>query len=104
MNSLTKKKVACQSSSVSSVDLNRHYAAISTDLQCLALAHKCTSSLADDIFSEYHIIKLLDHLHHTAEGLDKLPAWFLRLAAPKYAIILAHLINQSIRASHVPQQ
>ena len=58
----------------------------------------------ENVFSEYHIFQLLEHLHHTAEGLDKLPAWFLRLAAPKYAIILAHLINQSIQASHVPHQ
>ena len=46
----------------------------------------------------------MDTLHHTAEGLDNLPAWYLRLAAPKYASILAHLINQSLLASHVPSQ
>jgi hypothetical protein len=46
----------------------------------------------------------LDHLHHTAEGLDKLPAWFLRLAAPIYSAILAHLINLSLQVSHVPAQ
>ena len=50
------------------------------------------------------MFQILDHLHHTAEGLDKIPAWYLRLAAPKYAVILAHLINQSLLASHVPKQ
>ena len=83
VNSLTNKKVASESSNVSATDLNQHYAAISTDMQYLAPAHKYTANLADDIFSEYHIFQLPDNLHHTAEGLDGLPAWYLRLAAPK---------------------
>ena len=104
VNSLTKKKMSTAQSSVTAAELNQHYATISTDPQYLAPVPKHTAGTLENVFSEYHIFQLLDHLHHTAEGLDKLPAWFLRLAAPKYAIILAHLINQSIQSSHVPHQ
>src|SRR6218665_4206337 len=34
--------------------------------------------------SRISVLLLLDRLHHTAEGLDGLPAWFLRTAAPVY--------------------
>ena len=47
---------------------------------------------------------MLDHLKPTATGLDMLPAWFLRLAAPVIAAPLALLFNQSIRCAVVPQQ
>jgi hypothetical protein len=104
VNSLTKKNVTSKESNVTAADLNLHYASISTDPQYFAPVPKQTVGKLENIFSEYHIFQLLDHLHHTAERLDRLPAWFLRLAAPKYAMILAHLINQSIKASHVPQQ
>ena len=40
----------------------------------------------------------------TATGLDMLPVWFLRLAAPVIAAHLAMLFNQSIRCTVVPQQ
>src|SRR6218665_1310885 len=46
----------------------------------------------------------LDHLHHTADGDDCLPAWFLRLSAPVYSAPLAHLINLSFSTGHVPSQ
>jgi len=46
----------------------------------------------------------LDHLHHTAEGADELPTWFLRLAAPSFSGILAHLINKLLEEAIVPTQ
>ena len=93
VNSLTKKNVTIKQGSVTAADLNQRYALISADPQYLAPPH--TVGTAENVFSEYHIFQQVDHLHHTAEGLDKLPDCFLRLAAPKYAITLAHLINQS---------
>ena len=39
-----------------------------------------------------------DSLHHTAEGRDGIPAWFLCLAAPVLARPLAHLVNLSLNA------
>ena len=47
---------------------------------------------------------LLDRLHHTADGLDGLPAWFLRLAAPAFAYPLAYLVNLSINSAIIPEQ
>ena len=37
-------------------------------------------------------------------GLDKLPAWFLRLAAPAICGLVADVINVSLLTSSVPRQ
>jgi hypothetical protein len=50
------------------------------------------------------VFRILDHLRHTATGLDGLPAWFLRLGAPAFAALIAELFNQSLNTSTVPQQ
>ena len=50
------------------------------------------------------MFNVLDRLHHTAEGADGLPAWFLRLSAPSFSGILAHLVNKSLDCSVVPLQ
>ena len=47
---------------------------------------------------------ILDTLRHTATGLDKLPAWFLRLAAPVLCGPVADIINLSLSTSTVPNQ
>jgi len=47
---------------------------------------------------------LLDKIRQTATGLDLLPAWFIRTAAPFLALPLAHLFNLSISLSRVPTQ
>ena len=51
-----------------------------------------------------HVFGILDTLKVTAEGYDRIPAWFLQLLAPICSRSLAHLINTSIYASHVPEQ
>jgi len=43
-------------------------------------------------------------LKPTATGLDGIPAWFLRLGAPIFAALLAHLFNQSLATGTVPIQ
>ena len=50
------------------------------------------------------VFHILDHLRHTATGLDGLPAWFLWLGAPAFAAPIAELCNQSLTTSFVPQQ
>jgi len=47
---------------------------------------------------------LLDSLRPTATGLDQLPAWFLRLAAPVIYQPLTRLFNLSISTGTVPRQ
>ena len=41
---------------------------------------------------------------HTAEGLDNLPAWFLRVAAPVFSKVITHIFNLSVNMSYVPLQ
>ena len=47
---------------------------------------------------------MLDKLKNTSEGPDKLPPWYLRLAAPVFALPLAHLFNLSFSGATVPYQ
>ena len=50
------------------------------------------------------MFNILDHLKHTATGLDGIPAWFLRLGAPIFAEPLRQLFNQSLSFGIVPTQ
>jgi len=47
---------------------------------------------------------MLDNLRPTAAGLDGLPAWFLRVAAPIFCKTNAYLFNMSLATSAVPRQ
>jgi len=49
-----------------------------------------------------HIFSILDTLKPTAEGMDRLPAWFLRLLVCSGWI--AWLFNQSLGSSTIPEQ
>jgi len=42
------------------------------------------------------IFNMLDQLNITASGLDQLPVWLLRLAAPVFAKPIAALFNISL--------
>src|SRR6218665_3993527 len=65
---------------------------------------KSTVSRDIPFITEMGLFNILDKLHHTAEGADGIPAWYLRLAAPAYSGVLAHLINLSVSSSIVPKQ
>jgi len=54
--------------------------------------------------SEEIVFHLLDNLHTTAAGPDKLPSWFLKLAAPSICSPVSHLYRLSITSSIVPSQ
>jgi hypothetical protein len=54
--------------------------------------------------SDWQVFQILDHLHPTATGMDKIPAWFLRVGAPVFCEPLAHLFNLSLATSQVPIQ
>ena len=47
---------------------------------------------------------MLDTLKSTSMGLDGLPDWFIRLAAPAFAQQPTHLFNLSLQQSLVPHQ
>jgi len=64
--------------------LNQHFAAISTDKHYLPPPLKATVNEPTlcSYFTEYSIFRMLDNVKPTAVGLDSLPHWFLKLAAP----------------------
>jgi len=91
--------------SVTATTLNQHYASVSTDASYELPSFK--DSVADHpqrCVSDYQVFICLDTLRPTATGLDKLPAWFLRLAAPVLCGPIADLINVSLLTSTVPTQ
>jgi hypothetical protein len=85
--------------------LNSHYATISTDAAYVAPCYKSSASRAyEEVFTEFKVFQILDHLKTTATGPDGLPSWFLRLSAPVLARPLAVLLNLSLSFSFVPVQ
>lgn len=87
--------------------LNRHYASVSTDVSYEPPLLKATVAERPKLsrsVTDYEVFRLLDRLRPTATGLDKLPAWFLRLAAPVLYGPIADLINLSLLTSTVPRQ
>ena len=65
---------------------------------------KSTAHNPSQIFTEYHVFRMLDTLNPTAIGLDGLPAWFLQLAVPALSEPLTRLFNLSLESSVVPSQ
>ena len=67
------------------------------------LKHTVNSNREQQI-TEQEVFRILDTLKKTATGLDKLPAWFLRLGAPVFAKRVASLFNKSLQEGAVPDQ
>jgi Reverse transcriptase (RNA-dependent DNA polymerase) len=81
---------------------------ISTDFEqfiTLFLFLVCLSRDAlSALIADEEVFNMLDRLHPTYTGIDKLPAWFLRLGAPIFAKSIAHLFNESVASGYVPNQ
>ena len=58
----------------------------------------------EDFVSECTVFQMLDQLCPTSTGLDRLPAWFLKLGAPLFSKPIAYLFNLSVNERFVPQQ
>ena len=82
--------------------LNSHYAKTSTDLNYVAPTHRKVSDLIEPCTDEIQVFYLLDRGRATAAGMDGLPQWFLRLAAPCIALPVSYLFNISITHSFIP--
>ena len=91
-------------SAVNVEDLNDHCARISTDLCYKTPEPKLTASQNLQLFSEYQVFRMLDTGKPSVFGLDGLPDWFIRLAAPVFAQPFTHLFNLSLEQSVVPSQ
>ena len=83
---------------ISAATLNKHYAAISSDANYTTPSVKCTANneSASSVITDWRMFKILDTLHHTATGLDGIPAWFLRIGAPFFAEPIAAMMNESV--------
>jgi len=80
-------------------------ATISTDSQYSISVHKTlTTPITDHHVTDWEVFKLLDKLRPTATGLDLIPAWFLRLAAPVLCKPLSRLFSVSVSTGIVPSQ
>src|SRR6218665_457954 len=103
VNNITKGKGhAVPDNAPTAEQFNEHFARLSTDDHYEQPSKRLTATPDWQFTSERRGFNLLDHLHHTADGDDCLPAWFLRLSAPVYSAPLAHLINLSFSTGHVP--
>lgn len=99
------KRVVGPVDGISAESLNNHYSSISTDPQYSQPLSKSTCSTSIQPFAtEWAIFRILDQLHQTSTGLDSIPAWFLRLAAPAFCEPITYLFNISISQSFVPSQ
>jgi len=93
--------------SITAASLNSHYASVSSDVNYEQPLPKVTTAERQGwmhCVSDFEVFRILDTLRPTATGLDKLPAWFLRLAAPVFCGPIADLINLSLLTSTVPKQ
>ncbi len=91
---MTKPRDRMASSlNVTAAELNSFYALTSTDPAYEEVSLKSTANPFQQTITEEQVFSILDHLQPTADGYDKIPAWFLRLLAPVCSRCLAHLIN-----------
>ena len=106
VNKLTGKKGGnVVHSSVTAIELNNHFSNISADSAYNQFDKKYTAACEQTLYiSEYQAFKMLDTLKKTATGPDLLPAWFLKLGAPVFALPIATLFNVSLQSSFVPKQ
>ena len=99
-----KNKQADRQYPVDADTLNSHYAAISTDSQYMPPLPKLTVNKFTEFFTEQRVFQLLDTVGQTATGLDKIPSWFFRIAAPLISAPTAYVFNLSLSYSVVPTQ
>src|SRR6218665_2398042 len=93
-----------QHNTITAEVLNAHYATISTDPEYKEPPLRQTVERPHQLVNEQVIFHSLHNLKATAEGIDQLPWWYLRLTAPVFSKPLAHVINILVAAGHVPTQ
>ena len=89
---------------ITAESLNSHYANISTDKQYQKPNKIPMQNEFSTFIGDFEVFRLLDTTKATSAGLDGLPHWFLRVAAPFLYEPVAFLFNQSISFSYIPTQ
>src|SRR6218665_2157351 len=86
---------------ISVEEFNAFFATASTDDNYQQPQLKTTVMPNSNICNEMAILFILDRLRPTAEGLDMIPACFLRLQAPIYSEWIARLFDISLSSSKI---
>src|SRR6218665_760256 len=86
---------------ITAEELNIQFASTSTDVSYQPPIWRSTASPSLQIFNDRQIFDVLDHLRHTAAGMDGVPAWYLRILAPICSGWLTRLFNLSLCQSWV---
>jgi len=99
------RTVSCPSP-LTAEQLNQHFASISTDPHYLPPPVKATANTFAPFsyFTEYSIFCAFDSIKSTAEGLDNLPYWLLKIAAPFISLPLGYLFSLNLSQSIVSVQ
>jgi len=84
--------------------VRQYYASVSTDPSYTEPVLKSTAPERSHHFSECAVFHMLDAIRPTSCGLDILLDWFLRMAAPPFALPLSYLFILSVHDSIVPSQ
>ena len=100
----SNRKTECNVTTLTADSLNSHYANISTDKQYMKPIKKPIQNEFSEFVDEFEVFKILDTIKATSAGLDGIPHWFLRIAAPFLCKPVAFLCNQSISFSFIPKQ
>lgn len=90
--------------SLSAEQFNDHYCSISTDSAYEPPPLKSTATSPRNLVSEEMVFRAISSLKPTAEGPDKLPFWFLKIASPYISAPIAFLFNLSYTTGVVPRQ
>jgi len=100
-----RRQVDSSPNGITATSLNVHYAAISTDDSYIPPSLKQTATVPHyELILDWEIFRILDTLRPTATGLDQIPGWFLKIAAPVFCKPLANLLSLSIEISTEPNQ
>ena len=91
---INKRTTDGDSGTLSTTSLNDHYARTSYDNGYPEPLKKLTVLKHQALVSEYRMFVLLDRLHHTTDGLDSLPMWFLHLVAPDFLCLFTGILGQ----------
>ena len=91
-------------SALNADDLNNHYQNISSDPNYKPVSKiLITTGNSIEIF-EQEVYYALIKLKSTSPGIDGLPFWFLKLAAPVISKPLTYVLNLSLKQFRVPDQ
>ena len=100
-----KQKHCCPNSTISSDMLNTNTMPAYQQTKHIPLPNR---KFSPDEFhawiTEFEVFVLLDSVRATSSGLDGIPHWFPRIAAPFLYLPVAFLCNHSILFSFIPPQ